>query len=120
MLDGEANRELFEEQVEIILKAFNEESFAYQGKYYTLPPAVPYRGYQLQNLTLVPRPLHRPVEVWQPMVSGNPRGIDFMVRHGIHGVISPTLCSIWTSGCTCIATPQRAMARICNWGSAWR
>ena len=90
MLDGEANRELFEEQVEIILKAFNEESFSYQGKYYTLPPAVPYRGYQLQNLTLVPRPLHRPVEVWQPMVSGNPRGIDFMVRHGIRGVISPT------------------------------
>ena len=50
----------------IILKAFNKESFSHQGKYYTLPPAVPYRGYQLQNLTLVPRPLHRPVEVWQP------------------------------------------------------
>ena len=41
MLDGEANRELFEEQVEIILKAFNEESFSHQGKYYTLPPRSP-------------------------------------------------------------------------------
>src|SRR5437870_5350658 len=46
MLDAEANRELFEEQVEIILRAFNEESFAHHGKHYTLPPAVPYRGYE--------------------------------------------------------------------------
>lgn len=90
MLDGEANRELFEEQVELILRAFNEESFCHQGKYYTIPPQVPYRGYQLRDITLVPRPLRRPVEVWQPLVSGSPRGIDFMVRHGIRGVISPT------------------------------
>jgi hypothetical protein len=40
--------------------------------------------------TPVLRPLHRPVEIWQPMVSGCPRGIDFMVRHGIKGIISPT------------------------------
>jgi alkanesulfonate monooxygenase SsuD/methylene tetrahydromethanopterin reductase-like flavin-dependent oxidoreductase (luciferase family) len=90
MLDGEANRDLFEEQIDIILKAFNEESFSYQGKYYTLPPPVPYRGYQLRDITLVPRPRHRPVEVWQPLVSGSPRGVDFMVRHGIRGVVSPT------------------------------
>src|SRR5713101_9525827 len=90
MRDAEANRELFEEQVEIMLTAFNEESFSYRGKYYTLPPEVPYRGYQLREITLVPRPLHRPVEIWQPMVSGNPRGIGFMVRHGIKGMISPT------------------------------
>jgi alkanesulfonate monooxygenase SsuD/methylene tetrahydromethanopterin reductase-like flavin-dependent oxidoreductase (luciferase family) len=90
MLDGEANRELFEEQVDILLKAFHEESFSYQGKYYTIPPSVPYRGYQLRDITLVPRPLRRPVEVWQPLVSGSPRGIDFMVRHGIRGVIAPT------------------------------
>jgi len=87
MLDGEANRELFEEQVEIIFKAFNEESFAHQGKHYTLPPAVPYRGYQLREITLVPRPIHRPVECWQPIVSSKPRALDFMVRHGIKGVI---------------------------------
>ena len=87
MLDAEANRELFEEQVEIILKAFNEESFAHHGKHYTLPPAVPYRGYELRELTLVPRPVHRPVECWQPIVSASRRGLDFMVRHGIKGTI---------------------------------
>ena len=88
MRDTEANRELFEEQVEIIQKAFNQDSFSHQGKHYTLPPRVPYRGYDLEEITLVPRPIHRPVEMWQPIVSGNPRGIDFMVRHGIKGMIS--------------------------------
>ena len=87
MLDQNANRELFEEQVEIIFKAFNEESFAHKGKYYTLPPEVPYRGYQLKELTLVPRPIHRPAECWQPIVSANPRGLDFMVKHGIKGAV---------------------------------
>jgi len=87
MLDAEANRELFEEQVEIVLKAFREESFSHQGKHYTLPPVVPYRGYELRELTLVPRPIHRPVECWQPIVSASARGLDFMVRHGIKGVI---------------------------------
>ena len=38
-------------------------------------------------MTLVPRPLRRPVECWQPIVSASPRGLDFMVRHGIKGVI---------------------------------
>jgi alkanesulfonate monooxygenase SsuD/methylene tetrahydromethanopterin reductase-like flavin-dependent oxidoreductase (luciferase family) len=90
MLDAEANRELFEEQIEIILKAFGQESFSHAGKHYTLPPAVPYRGYQLTELTLVPRPVHGPVEIWQPIVSGSARSLDFMARHGIKGVISAT------------------------------
>ena len=89
MLDADANRELFEEQVEVILKAFREESFSHQGKHYTLPPPVPYRGYELKEITLVPRPVH-PVEVWQPIVSGSARSLDFMARHGIKGVISAT------------------------------
>ena len=87
ILDQEANRELFEEQVEIILKSFDQESFSHQGKHYTLPPAVPYRGYELREITFVPRPIHRPVECWQPIVSAKPRALDFMVRHRIKGVI---------------------------------
>jgi alkanesulfonate monooxygenase SsuD/methylene tetrahydromethanopterin reductase-like flavin-dependent oxidoreductase (luciferase family) len=90
MLDDAANRELFEEQFEIVMKAFHEEAFCHRGKHYTLPPEVPYRGYQLTELTLVPRPLRRPVEVWQPIVSGTPRAFDFMARHGIKGVILGT------------------------------
>ena len=44
VIDNDANKELFEEQMEIILKAFNEESFSHQGKHYTIPAQVPYRG----------------------------------------------------------------------------
>jgi alkanesulfonate monooxygenase SsuD/methylene tetrahydromethanopterin reductase-like flavin-dependent oxidoreductase (luciferase family) len=87
LLDQPANRELFEEQVEIIFKAFNEESFSHQGKHYTLPPKVPYRGYELQDLTLVPRPLRRPVECWQPIQGGSQRALDFMAKMGIKGVV---------------------------------
>ncbi len=87
MLDQNANREVFEEAVEIIFKAFNNESFSHKGAHYTLPPRVPYRGYELEELTLVPRPIHRPVECWQPIVSASARGLDFMVKHGIKGAV---------------------------------
>ncbi len=88
LIDADANRELFEEQVEIILKAFNEESFSHHGKQYDIPPAVPYRGYELEEITLVPRPLNLPVETWQPMVSVNPRGLDFMAKHRIKALVA--------------------------------
>ena len=90
MMDAELNRDLFEEQFEIIIKAFNQEKFTHRGTYYTLPPAVGYRGYQLTDLTLVPRPAHLPVETWQPIVSGNPRGMDFMAKHQINGMMLGT------------------------------
>ena len=54
VIDNDANRELFLEQMEVILKAFNEESWSHQGKYYTIPPTVPYRGYDLKEITMVP------------------------------------------------------------------
>ncbi|MBL4719797.1 MAG: LLM class flavin-dependent oxidoreductase [Alphaproteobacteria bacterium] len=87
LLDKEANREIFEEQVDILFKAFHQDSFSHEGKYYTLPAKVPYRGYDLKELTLVPRPLNQPVECWQPVVSATDRGLDFMVKHGIKGVM---------------------------------
>jgi alkanesulfonate monooxygenase SsuD/methylene tetrahydromethanopterin reductase-like flavin-dependent oxidoreductase (luciferase family) len=87
IIDQNANRELFEEQVEIIFKAFNNERFSHKGKHYTLPPEVPYRGYTLKDLTLVPRPINRPVETWQPVVSASPRGLDFMIKYDIKGAV---------------------------------
>jgi alkanesulfonate monooxygenase SsuD/methylene tetrahydromethanopterin reductase-like flavin-dependent oxidoreductase (luciferase family) len=90
MLETEANRELFEEQFAILMQAFDQDSFSHHGKHYTLPPDVPYRGYQLRELTLVPRPQHRPIEVWQPIVSGTPRAFEFMAKHAIKGVILGT------------------------------
>ena len=85
--DNDANREIFEEQVEIIMKAFNEESFSHHGKHYTLPPEVPYRGYTLREITVVPRPRTLPVETYQPLVSASQRAMDFMAKHGIKGIV---------------------------------
>ena len=87
-IDNEANRELFEDQVDIIFKAFNNRSFSHHSKFYDLPPkGIPYRGYELEEVSLVPRPRTLPVECWQPVVSATSRAMDFMVKHGIKGLI---------------------------------
>ncbi|MBV9583185.1 MAG: LLM class flavin-dependent oxidoreductase, partial [Chloroflexi bacterium] len=110
MLDPDANRALFEEQIDIIFKAFDEPAFSHTGTYYTLPPRVPYRGYGLQDLTLVPRPARLPVECYQPIVSASPRGLDFMARHGIKGVIGGGAAGGGAASKTVVAW-QEAQAR---------
>src|SRR5438477_9550176 len=87
LIDQNANREIFEEGVDILFKAFEGKPFSHKGKYYTIPPEVPYRGYTLKEITLVPAPERLPVECWQPIQSGSDRAFDFMAKHGIHGVI---------------------------------
>ena len=87
LLDEAANRELFEEQVEIILRAFNEPEFSHRGRHYQIPPPVPYRGYELEKITLVPRPRRRPVECYQPIVGASRRGMEFMARNGIKAMV---------------------------------
>jgi len=86
--DDQANRDLFEEQVEIIIKAWTEDSFSHHGAHYEIPAEGLHRGKELREITLVPRPLTRPVEFWQPIASGSQRGMEFMVNHGIKGVIA--------------------------------
>ena len=88
VIDNDANRDLFEEQMEIIFKAFNEESFTHEGKHYQLPAKVPYRGYDLKDITLVPRPSHHPVEIWQPIASG--RTLEWMASKGIKAMVGLT------------------------------
>ena len=87
LMDQAANRELFEEQVDLIFKAFNNERFSHEGKHYTIPARVPYRGYDLKELTVVPRPTRLPVECWQPIQGGTGRAMDFMAKHGIQGLV---------------------------------
>jgi len=88
MLDNDANRELFEEQMEIIFKAFNEKSFSHAGKHYKIPADVPFRGTDVKEVTLVPRPINLPVEIWQPISSG--RTIDFTAKRGIKSMVDLT------------------------------
>jgi alkanesulfonate monooxygenase SsuD/methylene tetrahydromethanopterin reductase-like flavin-dependent oxidoreductase (luciferase family) len=64
------NRELFEEQVQIIKKAWYNETFAHRGKHYTLPAdGLDDRGRGVTTLTLIPKPWTTPVEIWQPVTS---------------------------------------------------
>jgi alkanesulfonate monooxygenase SsuD/methylene tetrahydromethanopterin reductase-like flavin-dependent oxidoreductase (luciferase family) len=86
MLDNAANKELFEEQMEVLLKCFNEESWSHRGKHYDVPPAVAYRGYDLREITCVPRPIHRPVEIWQPIASG--KTLEYIATRGIKGMVT--------------------------------
>jgi len=64
---------MFEEGVEVLFKAFEGKPFSHHGKYYTIPPEVPYRGYTLKEITLIPAPERLPVECWQPIQSGSAR-----------------------------------------------
>jgi alkanesulfonate monooxygenase SsuD/methylene tetrahydromethanopterin reductase-like flavin-dependent oxidoreductase (luciferase family) len=86
LLDAAANRELFEEQMEVLLKCFNEESWSHRGKHYVIPPDVDYRGYRLREITVVPRPLRRPVEIWMPIASG--KSIDYMAQQGLKAMVT--------------------------------
>jgi len=88
LLDAEANAALYREQMEVLFKAFNEEAWNHRGDFYTIPADVDYRGYRLHDVTLVPRPVNRPVEIWQPIVSR--KSIPFMVQHGIKGMVAIT------------------------------
>ena len=45
-----------------------------------------YRGYRLREITCVPRPIHRPVEVWMPIASG--KTIDFLGQHDLKAMVT--------------------------------
>ena len=86
LIDADANRDYFEEQLQLLLKCFNEESFHHKGKYFECPPPVPYRGYGLKDITVIPRPKHLPVEIWMPIASG--KTIDMMARYGFKAMVT--------------------------------
>ena len=67
------------------MKAFNQESFNHLRQ--ALPDSTGRSLSRLQvwkDITLVPRPLNLPVEMWQPVTSG--RSIDFIAKKGIKGM----------------------------------
>jgi len=70
----------------LLLKCFNEERFHHKGKYFEVPPPVPYRGYDLKDVTMVPRPKHLPVEMFMPVASG--RTIDMIAKYGLKAMVT--------------------------------
>ncbi|OYV67910.1 MAG: hypothetical protein B7Z74_09055, partial [Deltaproteobacteria bacterium 21-66-5] len=70
LLDADANRDYFEEQLRLLLDCFNQNSFHFKSKHFDCPPPVPYRGYEVKEITVVPRPKHLPVDIYMPVASG--------------------------------------------------
>lgn len=120
VIDQAANRELFEEQFEVMMKCFTEETFSHRGKRYTIPADVTYRGYNLKEITCVPRPIHRPVEIWMPIASG--KSIDWMARHDLKAMVAlcgekvlEQMLTAYQEACAHYGRPKRPGDDVC-WG----
>ncbi|MEZ5258396.1 MAG: LLM class flavin-dependent oxidoreductase [Ilumatobacteraceae bacterium] len=78
------NRELFEESLDVIRLALDQESFRFEGNHLCFPArGTADRGQGVETLTLVPRPLY-PYETWQP--ASSPTTLDFVARKGVGAV----------------------------------
>ncbi len=74
------NREVFEESMEIIKRAWTNERFSFKGNHFVLPAeGIPDRGSNVADLTLIPRP-QRVVDIFQPVTS--PETIEYVPRAG--------------------------------------
>ncbi len=63
------NRKQFEEAVQVMRLALDNETFSFKGDIFEFPvPGIPDRGGFVKDLTLLPRPLH-PYEMWQAITS---------------------------------------------------
>ncbi len=81
------NREMFEEAMEIVRLAWAQPEFSYAGKHFTFPPpGIPDRGSTVTTLSLVPRPVHQPVEIFQPC--GSPTTLAYVAEQGFTGVFA--------------------------------
>ena len=79
------NREIFDEAMDVILAAFENEQFSFKGKHFEFPPpGIPDRGGTVQTLTLVPRPLY-PYDIWQALAS--PPTLEYVPTKGWGGVL---------------------------------
>ncbi len=80
----EFNRRQFDEAMQVIRLALDNETFSFHGDVYDFPPpGIPDRGGFVEELTLVPRPLY-PYETWQAITS--PPTLEQVPRWGWGGV----------------------------------
>ena len=81
---------------------------------YTIPPPVEYRGYQLEKITVVPRPIHLPVELWQPVASG--KTLPYIAQRGIKAMVArprafPLSATPWRSAPGSAGRPGTSSSR---------
>ena len=98
--DQITNRALFEETLEILIKAWSEESFVHHGQFYQypepgvrwdyeIPPAVPElvnENGEIARLSVTPRPMQQPhPALWQPVASQ--QSVEWAAARGINGIM---------------------------------
>ena len=84
MSADEFNRKQFDEAVEVVRLALDNETFSYHGSVYEFPPAgIPDRGGFVETLSLIPRPIY-PYEIWQAVTS--PPTLEAVPKKGYGGV----------------------------------
>jgi natural product biosynthesis luciferase-like monooxygenase protein len=76
-VDPATSRERFEESIEIIRGLWANESFSYQGQHY-----------QVDNVSITPRPLQNPVPVW--MAASSKPSFAYAAEHGIQILTQPS------------------------------
>jgi len=84
--DQEGNRELFEEQVDIIFNAFNNDAFSHKGKHYTLRrKCLSWLHLEGTDSRSAAGPSAGGMLAADP---GRQRTrLDFMAKHGIQGMV---------------------------------
>ena len=86
MIDQAANRELFEEQIDLHAEVLQRGSFSHHGKRYECPPPVEYRGYQLTRDHMRAPAEASPVEIWMPIASS--KSIDYMASKDFKAMVT--------------------------------
>jgi alkanesulfonate monooxygenase SsuD/methylene tetrahydromethanopterin reductase-like flavin-dependent oxidoreductase (luciferase family) len=80
----ELNRAVFDEAMQVVRLALDNESFSFHGDVFDFPPpGIPDRGGFVEELTLVPQPLY-PYEIWQAITS--PPTLEQVPKSGWGGV----------------------------------
>jgi alkanesulfonate monooxygenase SsuD/methylene tetrahydromethanopterin reductase-like flavin-dependent oxidoreductase (luciferase family) len=79
------NRLRHDEAMNVITRALDNEQFSFHGDFFDFPPpGIPDRGGFVEQLTLVPRPIH-PYEIYQAITS--PPSLETVPANGFGGVM---------------------------------
>ena len=121
LLDAEKNRDLFEEQLQLLLKCFNEPEFHSQGPVLRGAAAGGVSRLHAEGHHMVPRPKHLPVEIWMPIASG--KTIDMMARYGLKAMVTlngekilDDVVRAYHAACA-QARPQKQLGEDVIWGA---
>lgn len=95
----EQNRKLFEETLEVLQKAWDNEFFSHDGEIYQFPPKgvkwnhpmspatsdyMDMEKGEINKITIVPRPYQKKLPLWQTIDS--PRSIEWAAQNNIKGI----------------------------------